>query len=690
MSRTTDKPPSGNSGRSGPAPFFFSGEKRIGIASSLMLMAVAVAFLSLGWLVRSEHDAFVEGEPAPRTYMAHFEMKFVDETATKRLQERKSLDVGGVLVRDPEIIESIRSDLDAIQRGRYSGVVSEPLSDLLDGMPEQERLVILSATYRAGEVIAEDPRPQYAESGLLWEALERSGLSLPQKNVAYQILENLLKPAYVVDNEATREYRDEVVSRVQPVEKRFDVGDVIVRRGERVTPSSASMLKAQGYAERKYPWRRAVLAGLAAAAWTFWMFWYVRRRDIHLARREWIFVFTILVTSWAMQLATSLLGGDGIGVLSLAVWSFLTLPGTFSFHLVLGGGVLGALIGAGTSLVDLVLLAFVSGMGAVLGFVILRNVDSRTSLFKKLIFLAFGLCFSASLLRWGIYLPFEPCDMIPMCALSAGLGVGVALLLLPVWERIFDVLTPTRLIDLSHPSHPLLKRLQIEAPGTYHHSLMVGTLAESAAEKLGLNALLVKAGAYFHDVGKLRRPHFFVENQQTGRNPHDELAPTMSALVILSHVREGVEIARRFNLPGRIRDFIMEHHGTTCLGYFLKKARQSDPALPGDQFCYPGPRPGSRETALVMLADSVEAAVRAGGASITDVNDIEDVVSDVIETKIRESQLDDVRLTLEDVAVIRATFMQTLTHMHHSRRVSAVQEDNGRKSGRDNDIEGDS
>jgi hypothetical protein len=189
-----------------------------------------------------------------------------------------------------------------------------------------------------------------------------------------------------------------------------------------------------------------------------------------------------------------------------------------------------------------------------------------------------------------------------------------------------------------------------------------------------MKSLLVKAGAYYHDIGKLRRPQFFVENQQAGENAHDDLAPTMSALVIISHVRDGLEIARKYKLPRRICDFIQEHHGTTCLQYFFKKARSSEQGLPVEQFCYPGPKPSSRETALVMLADSVEAAVRSADSTVLDTRDIEEIVTDVIETKIQEGQMDNVDLTLREISIIRESFIESLRHMYHTRQVKPVDE----------------
>jgi len=269
----------------------------------------------------------------------------------------------------------------------------------------------------------------------------------------------------------------------------------------------------------------------------------------------------------------------------------------------------------------------------------------------------------------GVFYHVPPLrDMLFVLLLLLCLG-GAFILLLPLIERTFDVVSPIRLMELTHPSNALLKRLQVEAPGTYHHSMMVSTLAEAAAEQIRANALLVRGGAYYHDIGKLKRPQYFIENQIEGENIHDTLSPSLSALIILSHVQEGINLAKEYGLPSAMIDFIAEHHGTTCLSYFYNKAKRNGDNVDRDQYCYPGPKPRSRETALLMLADSVEAAVRALGPSVLDLPALDDAVKQVIEVKKQEGQLDEVNLTMKDLSNIRQAFVTTLMSMYHTRWV---------------------
>ncbi|HPU45402.1 MAG TPA: HDIG domain-containing protein [Thermoclostridium sp.] len=245
-------------------------------------------------------------------------------------------------------------------------------------------------------------------------------------------------------------------------------------------------------------------------------------------------------------------------------------------------------------------------------------------------------------------------------------SIILAIGILPFLESAFNIITPMKLLELADPNHPLLKRLLLEAPGTYHHSLMVGNLAEVATREIGGNSLLSRVGAYYHDIGKLKRPHYFKENQMA-ENPHDNLAPSMSSRIITSHTRDGEELAIKYKLPRVIRDMIVQHHGTTIMVYFYHMATQNGNTeeLNEDDFKYQGPLPDTREAAVVMLADSVEAAVR----SIPDKTreKIEGLVRKIIKDKLDDGQLDRCDLTLKELTIIAQSFIQVLSGIFHER-----------------------
>ncbi len=249
---------------------------------------------------------------------------------------------------------------------------------------------------------------------------------------------------------------------------------------------------------------------------------------------------------------------------------------------------------------------------------------------------------------------------------NAVLAVALAFILMPVAERLFGLTSDITLLELSDLNRPLLKRLQLEAPGTYHHSMVVGSLAERAAEAIGANSLLARVSAYYHDIGKLGKPEYFNENIPAHvRNPHEKLSPNMSILVVKSHLNEGIELARREHLPRAVRAAIPEHHGTMVMAYFYAKALEADPQARREEFCYPGPRPRSKETAILMLADGVEGASRA--LSEPTPSRIRGLVMRQMEERVQQGQLDECGLTLQELARIREAFIPVLTATFHVR-----------------------
>jgi putative nucleotidyltransferase with HDIG domain len=244
--------------------------------------------------------------------------------------------------------------------------------------------------------------------------------------------------------------------------------------------------------------------------------------------------------------------------------------------------------------------------------------------------------------------------------------VLVALLVLPLAERYTGVETDLTLLEWSDLNRPLMQRLSLEAPGTFAHSMQIASLAEAGCRAVGANALLARVGAYYHDIGKLIKPQYFVENQAKGRNPHDTLKPLQSAQIIRNHVREGLQLAEENGVPRVLRAFIAEHHGTGSISYFLERAKaQGGEAPQPEDYRYPGPVPQSAETAILMLADGAEAAVRV-------LNDptpqrIRDVVEHIVKQRLDQGQLRDAPLTLHQLELVKDEFARVLSGMHHAR-----------------------
>jgi len=323
--------------------------------------------------------------------------------------------------------------------------------------------------------------------------------------------------------------------------------------------------------------------------------------------------------------------------------------------------------GLGLGIGDFVTMASVATLTSFLS----RNVRSRT----RLIFV--GLWAAAVGIPTGIYVKVAlgwPLSMpLVWDSLWIGLQVifaGVALTaLLPFLERFFDFQTDISLLELGVPTHPLLRELVQRAPGTYNHSINVASIAETAANAIGANGVLVRVAAYFHDIGKMRKPDYFIENQSKGQNKHQQLLPTMSTLVIVAHVKDGAEMARKYKLPQSIIDFIEQHHGTTVVEYFYRQAKNEEKRETGiveeADFRYPGPKPQTRETAVMMLADACESASRSLREATP--GRLEGLVEELTQKRLRDGQFDECGITLKELHIVQESLIKSLNAMYHGR-----------------------
>ena len=296
------------------------------------------------------------------------------------------------------------------------------------------------------------------------------------------------------------------------------------------------------------------------------------------------------------------------------------------------------------------------------------RIKNRRWLMNSIFLIIGSYIFSITVMEVLRYTPFT------MIVKFWGFGVINGLLspllvygLLVIFEYFFDIVTDMRLLELSDLNSPLLRKLSIEAPGTYHHSLMVGNLAEAAADSIGANSLLARVGAYYHDIGKMEKREYFIENQMKMKNPHEKLSPSMSCLILINHVKKGLELAKKYKLPKEIRDFIAEHHGTNLISYFYNKALEKSDGeeINESSFRYPGPRPKTKETGIVMLADTIEAAART--LKDPSASRIRGMVISIVHERFRESQLDDCPLTLRDLTKIIDSFDTILLGRFHAR-----------------------
>lgn len=313
-------------------------------------------------------------------------------------------------------------------------------------------------------------------------------------------------------------------------------------------------------------------------------------------------------------------------------------------------------------------LMAVSFFVGIVGVIAIKRVRGRRQLVQAIFLLIGAYVFVITIMGFLRILPLrEIVNQWTYGVINGLLTPIVAYGLLPLIESVFDITTDFSLLELSNLNHPLLKRLSVQAPGTYHHSIIVGNLAEAAASAVGANSLFARVGSYYHDVGKIEKAEYFVENQVTRKNPHEKLTPRMSALILMNHVKKGLEIAERYKLPASIKDIIAQHQGTTVMSFFYRKALNKDGSgeVREVDYRYPGPRPQTKEAAIVMLADAVEAATRS--LKEPTHSRLKGLIDELVDKRFQEGQLDESPLTLRDLERIKESFMAILAGTFHAR-----------------------
>ncbi|MDR0648737.1 MAG: HDIG domain-containing protein [Synergistaceae bacterium] len=644
----------------------------------LSLVLASVMIVMFGWFFIDRNESYRVGYPSPRVYLAQSSARFLDEEATADQKERASGQIVDVRVRDFAATAMVEGRIAALRDRGSIDFAPAQLVDLVDALPSESRAGLLAVVQSVAEENFDKSVNVSEQSARIWDSLRGANLSQADKNLAYQLLEALLTPTVVEDQEMAGRLRREVSGGISPVVREIRLGSVIAERGQVVTPEIARILRSQGYPDAAIPWKHLAFVVLAVLAWSTWLTWIADKMGVALKATEWTYVAVLLIIDWGAQRWFVRWSIDSLSVLALTGWLFLTIKPALAFHIALGGSLLGYLLAFPGMTYAVAVGCIVCGVASGASFMFIKEASSRIMIWRNIFSLGLFITAASLFIRWGFGLPVSLNVLVAyllLCAFWSSIVVAV----LPLWESVFEMLSPLRLLEMSHPSQPLLKRLQLEAPGTYHHTITVGTLVEAVADRLGMNGLLVRTGAYYHDIGKLKRPHYFVENQSFGDNIHDRLAPRDSARIILQHVKDGMDMAGEYKLPEGIKRFIEEHHGRTFLSYFYNKAVAADKEQGGDgsgidkaDFTYPGPTPQSRETALLMLADSTEAALKSLDKPLSGRPDVEKLVESVMDSKMASGQFMDVDFTLKELNAIKTAFIEVLMSMYHTREIKPI------------------
>ena len=498
------------------------------------------------------------------------------------------------------------------------------------------------------------------------------------RSLLMQILPRFLKPNVVYNLTETDRLKKVAASTVSPTrEEKVLEGEKIIGRGERVGAMQLERLD-NLRAELE---KRGLLQGDLAqrmrelGIWAIYLILLLGMGVFFNLHCPQVYdKFSRLVVIWLCFLIVLCL--SWLVLVSEQLPSYL-LPVTISSMLisylldddvaVVGSLCMALMLGVQSNFsISVVLLALSAGIVASIS---VRNVESRGAQYVPVIYIALAYLAMLLAMDYG----YRGNDFMSVvtaagwCAVNATLSTFIVVALLPLFEHGFKITSNFTLLELGDLNRPLLKRLAIEAPGTYHHSIIIGSLAEAAAAGIGANPVYARVASYYHDIGKIKQPNYFIENQAGRENPHNRLAPKMSSLIISNHVKEGVELARKAKLPECIIDVISQHHGDQSISFFFSKEKEQNPdtTLVESDFRYPGPKPLNRETAIIMLADAAESASRT--LNEPTVSRIRSLIKGLIDAKLRDGQLDNTELTLRDLTRIGGEFLTILIGVHHTR-----------------------
>ncbi|WP_294707386.1 HDIG domain-containing metalloprotein [uncultured Fusobacterium sp.] len=482
-------------------------------------------------------------------------------------------------------------------------------------------------------------------------------------NLQKQIVETFAAPNYIYDEGKTKKAIEEKVSQINDQYIEIKAGTLVAKKGEILNERRIKILESCGV----YSYKKSLgimmanLAYLFIISTLFYQIVFNRYKKDILRKSTYRSTLLIIIVFF---LTFRFINNDLIYLVpaDTALFLLVLLTNT-KFGLMIISFMLFFLL----PIIDYDLIFLVMNIASMtFGAYLIKKVNTRAGL------IAIGIQMAVlKVATFGLLSFFSEVETFGAALKSgeiivSGLVSGmITIALLPYFEKTFNILTLFKLLELGDLSHPLLKKLSMEAPGTFHHSMMVATLSENAAAAVGANSVFARVAAYYHDIGKCKRPQFYVENQQNGENPHNRVSPFMSNLIITSHTKDGAEMAKQYQIPREIRDIMYEHQGTTFLAYFYNKAKALDPTVTKEEFRYSGPKPRSKESAIIMLADSIEAAVRSLDEKTPRA--IEEMLRKIINGKIEDNQLSEADLTFKEIEIIIQTFVKSLISIHHVR-----------------------
>lgn len=638
----------------------------------------------------SDKVSFQIGQVSDRDILAPRTVSYVDTVKTKHLEEEVLSSIANVYDLDVSIMaksdESVaaifliaRSTLadtslktDEGKMGKISanmpvslpqtavaGLVQLNEADLMKA--EEQVKLLLHKYFQRG---IRDDDIDLARKHIVIET-EELGLNKHMEAAVAGITQQLLKPNFILNIRETDKRKQSALNSIEPVRETVKQGQILVRKGDVVTADQIQAMEELGLYKGQVGEIRVfgltvfvLLVMLLVVGYLYKFLRGVYENDLQLTLLGLIVLLTLLLGKTA-HYYSDFVAPVAAGALLASILIDARVG-------LLTGVTAAMLFGV---IVDQDLRAVsVALIGSMVGVYSVSKVTHGYSLTKTGIWIA-AVNFIV-ILATGFIKQVNPSQVLFQGLQGVVSGIISAVItigLLPYLEHAFNITTSIKLLDLTRPNHPLLQRLLLDAPGTYHHSVLVGNLAETAADSIGADPVVVRVGAYFHDIGKIKRPYFFVENQVGIDNPHEKIAPSLSTLIVTSHIKDGIDLCRDYKIPQVITDIVQQHHGTTLVSYFYNRATETDHSecIVEADFRYEGPRPQTKEAALIMLADCCEAAVRS--IAKPNLNRIEAMVRKIIRERLHDGQLDECSLTLKDLNIIGDVFIRVLSSMFHTR-----------------------
>lgn len=674
---------------------FFSQPATAFAKPNVRRIVLGLAFFFLFMVILSadfipDKVSFQVGQVSDRDIIAPRTVSYVDASKTKKLESEVLASVANVYDLDINVATKADESVSAIFSAAQAIVSDHSIRSAEEKIDKLQHsitialpgtVIIALANMDEGELVKAEGQTRSLLRKYFQRGIRDDDLDVARKHVVIEteegrlpknietavagISQSLLSPNYILNVRETDKRKQVALAGIESVRETIKKGQVIVRRGDVVTSDQIHAMEELGLHKGQVNELRifglTIFILIVMTLIMGYLYKFARpiyENDLQLVLLGLIILVTLLLAKVAHYysdfaapiaagaLLTAILIDTRIGILvSVALAMFF---GVIVDH-------------------DLrpVSVALIGSMGGVYSVSKMAHGYSVTRTGLWIAAVNFVVIASS-----GFIEQVNSSQVLIQGLLGTVSGIGAAVIttgFLPYLEHTFNITTPIKLLELAQPNHPLLQRLLLEAPGTYHHSVLVGNMAETAADSIGADPITVRVGAYYHDIGKIKRPFFFIENQVDTENPHDKIAPSLSTLIVTSHIKDGVDLCREHKIPQIIVDIVQQHHGTTLVSYFYKRATETEHSecIIEADFRYEGPRPQTKEAALIMLADACEAAVRS--ISKPNINRIEAMVRKIVRERLNDGQLDECDLTLKDLNTVGDVFIRVLSSMFHSR-----------------------